>query len=178
MVLSGAPFIVPQHEHDVDLAIATIIPLIFLTTLLPDISGDPKGKRFQYIMRGLTIVVGFAALVTAFLQLAGKETTEGTISLMALLLITSIFAICAMAWPIVVGIGIVGLRALMILTASSIIVGLLVAGATINTPDRVLFYPDLAILGVGLLGAIELFRHTLAQRKKQRESPEKEGSSD
>jgi hypothetical protein len=105
MVLSGAPFIIPSHESAVDVAGAAIIPLIFLTALLPDTPDDPKGRRFQSAMRGLTIVVGFTALVIAFLQLAGEETLAGTKTLMFLLLVTSISAICAMAWPIVKGIG-------------------------------------------------------------------------
>lgn len=108
MILSGAPFIVKSGEHDVDFVAATVIPLIFLTALLaPDIPDDPKLKQLkqlQYVMRGLTIIAGFATMIVAFLQLAGDQTTAGTISVLVLLLITSIFTILAMASSIVASI--------------------------------------------------------------------------
>jgi hypothetical protein len=105
MIISGAPFIVPQHEHDVDLAIATVVPLIFLTTLQPDVSGEMQVKQLQYAMRAFAIITGFAALIMAFLQLAGEETVAGTVSGMILLLASALCAVCGMAWPIVVGLG-------------------------------------------------------------------------
>jgi O-antigen/teichoic acid export membrane protein len=129
MIISAAPFLVPQHEHDVDWAIATVVPLIFLTALLPEIPDAPdtpdgkgkSGREFQYTMRGFTILAGFAALVITFLQLAGEETTRGTISGMILLVVTIIFAICSMAWPIVIGMGQVGLTTVTVLLLAIVI---------------------------------------------------------
>jgi hypothetical protein len=187
MVLSGAPFLVPQHEHDVDLAIATIIPLIFLTALLPELSDDPRGKQFQYVMRALMIVAGFAALVTAFLQLAGQETTVGTISAMVLLLITSIFAICVMAWPIVVGMGKFSESAIFLaLMGLTFFTAPLWLGAYIiewifgtKAAETVVGYATIAIYSAAVLVfAPRLFFGWIAQRRKRPKSQAEKSSSD
>ncbi len=180
MVLSGAPFIVPQNEHDVDLAVATVIPLIFLTTLLPDISDDRK--RFQYVMRGLTIVAGFSALVTAFLQLAGEGTTAGTISVLSPVLIASVCAIFAMAWPIVVGMGKFAIRMYgiswlltIVLTPLLLPVLLIIYG---RGAKRISGYVLLALVAVYLsYAARRRFISKRAQRGKQLESQAEESSS-
>jgi hypothetical protein len=181
MMLSVAPFIVPQHEHDVDLAAATVIPLIFLTTLLPNAPDDPKGKRFQYATRGLTVVAGFAALVTAFLQLAGEETIAGTTAIMVLLLVTSFFAICAMAGPIVTGIGIVTGCALWFLAglilysfiAIPVTMGIY-HGVTGKIPD---LYRVLAIIytPIGLLVLLLVVSLLISMRTEPEERLESQG---
>ena len=98
MNLAGAPFIIADHNHEVDLAIATIVPLIFLTALLPEAPDKEKDKQWQYAAQALTIVFGVPALAVAFLQLAGKQTNRGTELGLILLGATALFAICAMAW--------------------------------------------------------------------------------
>ncbi|MGA2830921.1 MAG: hypothetical protein ABSF03_32955 [Streptosporangiaceae bacterium] len=137
MILASAPLIVPGHEHDVDLAIATVVPLIFLTVLLPEISEGAQAKQFQFAMRGLAITAGFSALVVAFLQLAGKQTTVGTISGMILLLATGIFALISMAWPIIKGVGRFAATMAALVFSLSISFGPFIAAGILYYQDQV-----------------------------------------
>jgi len=147
MNLAGAPFIVAEHEHEVDLAIATVIPLIFLTALLAEAPNDDKNKRLQTFAQGFTIVFGATALVVAFLQLAGEQTKTGTALGLALLGATVLSAICAMAWRIVLQIGQMAADILAAALAAIVIVGIV---AIFHGPDIILWilWPILTVFAI------------------------------
>ena len=170
MNLTSAPFIVPGHEHDVALATTAVVPLIILTVLLPEIPDDLRGRQFQYMMRGFTIVFGFSAGVTAFLQLAGESTRAGTITVLILLGLTALFAIFAMAWPVLRELATIGGLTLVALAGGWLYVGLFILFYILRVKtasDRIQFWIGASVLSMLLIAGIIWLRWMQLKRNKR-----------
>ena len=137
-----------EHQHEVDLAIATIVPLIFLTALLPEAPDDPKNKGQQYFAQGFTIVFGTAALVVAFLQLAGEQTKNGTALGLILLGATVLSAICAMAWRIMLQIGLIAYDILVVALGIGFLLGVLEGVFHVSSDILWILLPIVAVIAI------------------------------